>query len=49
MTYVIESKGGMFKLAGGNNIEYPTIWRLITDNKISLHFIECIFPSDVGM
>jgi len=49
MTYVIESKGGMYKLAGENNIEYPSIWRLITNNKISLNFIECIFPSDIAM
>jgi len=48
MTYVIESKGGLYKLAGDDKIEYPSIWRLITNNKMSLNFIECIFPSDVG-
>lgn len=48
MTYVIECKDGMYKLAGENNIEYPSIWRLITNNKMSLNFNECIFPSDVG-
>lgn len=49
MTYVIENKGSTYKLAGDNNIEYPSIWRLITNNKMSLNFHECIFPSDVGM
>lgn len=48
MTYVIESKNGFYKLAGDNNIEYPSIWRLITSNKMSLNLIECIFPSDIG-
>jgi len=48
MTYVIESKGGLYKLAGDDKIEYPSIWRLITNNKMSLNFIECIFPSDIG-
>lgn len=48
MTYVIEGKDGFYKLAGDNNIEYPSIWRLITDNKMSLNFLECIFPSDIG-
>ncbi|XP_026815515.1 tyrosine-protein kinase hopscotch [Rhopalosiphum maidis] len=49
MTYVIESKGGFYKLAGDDKIEYPSIWRLITNNKMSLNFIECIFPSDIAM
>lgn len=48
MSYVIESKGGLYKLAGDNNMEYPSIWKLITNNKMSLNFIECIFPSDIG-
>lgn len=48
MSYVIENKGGMYKLAGDNNIEYPSIWKLIANNKMSLNFIECIFPSDIG-
>ncbi|XP_050532080.1 tyrosine-protein kinase hopscotch [Daktulosphaira vitifoliae] len=49
MTYVIENKGGIFKLSGENDIEYPTIWKLITNNKISLNLMECIFPSDNAM
>lgn len=48
MTYVIEGKDGIYKLAGDSNIEYPSIWRLITNNKMSLNFLECIFPSDIG-
>lgn len=48
MTYVIESKGGMYKLAGDNNTEYPSIAKLINNNKTTLNFMECIFPSDVG-
>lgn len=48
MTYVIESKGGVYKLAGDDNIEYSSIWKLISNNKISLNFIDCIFPSDIG-
>lgn len=48
MTYVIESKGGFYKLAGDSDIEYPSIWKLISNNKMSLNLIECIFPSDIG-
>lgn len=47
MSYVIEYHNGFYKIAG-DNVEYPSIWRLITNNKMSLNFIECIFPSDVG-
>lgn len=49
MTYVIESKNGSYRLAGDDNTEYPSIWKLITNNKVHLNLIECIFPSDIGM
>lgn len=47
ISYVIECHNGTYKIAG-DNVEYPSIWKLISNNKMSLNLIECIFPSDVG-
>lgn len=48
MSYVVESKDGFYKLAGDNNTVYPSIRKLIKNNKIPLNLIDCIFPSDIG-
>ncbi|XP_050436831.1 tyrosine-protein kinase hopscotch-like [Adelges cooleyi] len=49
ITYVIENKGGLFNIAGETDIDYPSIWKLIANNKTALNLFECIFPSDAAM